>query len=99
MGVPGCPEFAACTPSMDKVRMVLILVRSMFCFTGEMGRGVATLMQYPFESLLSGVRLKISGGRPVLSSRPPFGARSSHSDRCGHFHPVISGASMPFLYA
>src|SRR5208337_3541626 len=30
MGVPGCPELAAWTASMDKVRMVLMQVRSMF---------------------------------------------------------------------
>ena len=30
MGVPGCPEFAACTASMESVRMVLILSRSRF---------------------------------------------------------------------
>ena len=31
MGVPGCPELAACTASMDSVRMVLMLRRSRFC--------------------------------------------------------------------
>ena len=30
MGVPGWPEFAACTPSIDSVRIVLMQVRSMF---------------------------------------------------------------------
>src|SRR5271170_4763409 len=54
MGVPGCPEFAACTPSMDKVRMVLMLVRSMFCFTGEMGGAVAALIQNPFVPAFTG---------------------------------------------
>src|SRR5580693_7894750 len=31
MGVPGWPELAACTASMDNVRMVLMLRRSRFC--------------------------------------------------------------------
>ena len=31
-------------------------------------------------------------------SRLPL-ARSGYSYRCGHLHPLISGMSMPFLYA
>src|SRR5271165_1141935 len=61
MGVPGCPEFAACTPSMESVRMVLILVSSMDggagdcsagdCSTGAVGVSVTALIQDPFAPL------------------------------------------------
>ena len=44
----------AYTPSMESVRMVLILVRSMFCCTGEMGGAVATLIQNPFVPAFTG---------------------------------------------
>src|ERR1700690_3972562 len=50
MGVPGCPESAACTASMHNVRIVLILVESMFCFTGVRGGAVATLIKNPLNS-------------------------------------------------
>jgi len=40
--------------SMDKVRMVLMLTRSMFCSTGVRGGGaVAALIQYPFALLFA----------------------------------------------
>src|SRR5271154_6172265 len=54
MGVPGCPEFAACTASMAKLRMVFMLVRSMCCCAGEMGGAVAALMQNPFVPVFTG---------------------------------------------
>jgi len=34
--------------------MVLMLVRSMFCFTGEMGGAVVALMQSPFVPAFTG---------------------------------------------
>ena len=101
MGVPGCPEFAAWIASMDKVRMVLMLVRSMFCRAGESGGTVATLISKSFRAAVRWQASVVSkeirwpgGGR-----RPPAHARSGHSERYGHLHPVISGVSMPFLYA
>src|SRR5271155_5665647 len=69
MGVPGCPEFAACTASMHNVRMVLMLVKSMFCFTGIRGGAVATLMKNPLNSLAE-LRV-VARGWPILRCRPP----------------------------
>jgi hypothetical protein len=43
MGVPGCPELAACTASIERVRIVFILVRSMLSVAGEIGE-IATLI-------------------------------------------------------
>src|ERR1700740_1439429 len=48
IGVPGCPELAACTASMERVRIVLMLVRSMLSITGEMGDAIAALIESPF---------------------------------------------------
>src|SRR5208282_762445 len=99
MGVPGCPESAAWIASMAKVRMVLMLVKSMFCFTGVRGGAVAMLIQYPFTLPFASRPLLLarkSGGRGG-GRRPPGHASPDHSDRCGHLHPVISGLSMPFL--
>jgi hypothetical protein len=53
MGVPGCPEFAACTPSMERVRMVLILVKSIPGSVGVVVGRAATLMKNPFNSLVN----------------------------------------------
>src|ERR1700740_692568 len=46
IGVPGCPELAACTASMERVRIVLILVRSMLSVAGEKGE-IDTLLWTP----------------------------------------------------
>src|SRR5687767_9246501 len=47
MGVPGCPEFAACTASMDKVRIVLIVNSSIGCPVRARSMGVSTVMSLP----------------------------------------------------
>src|SRR5436189_6458302 len=47
IGVPGCPEFAACTASMDKVRMVLIVNSSIGCPVRARSMGVSTVMSLP----------------------------------------------------
>src|ERR1700691_1682110 len=49
MGVPGCPESAAWTASMARVRMVLILMRSIDSNDGETGEEV--LIQGPFMAV------------------------------------------------
>src|SRR5437588_7474906 len=57
MGVPGCPELACCTASMDKVRMVLMLNRSMSSF---MVRGSLNRVQQYCRLSLTG-----EGCRPL----------------------------------
>src|SRR5215469_1004965 len=47
IGVPGCPEFAVCTASMDSVRIVLMQVRSMFPTAGG-AETVAKVIQKSF---------------------------------------------------
>src|SRR5215469_2116931 len=48
IGVPGCPELAACTPSIERVRIVLMLVVAMSCCNREIEGAVATLIRNPF---------------------------------------------------
>src|SRR5215472_14169798 len=45
MGVPGCPELAACTPSMERVRMVLMLICSIVWPVIRLGDTVAMLIE------------------------------------------------------
>src|SRR5215470_12874918 len=45
IGVPGCPELAACTPSMESVRMVLMLVCSIVSSATELGYTAVVLME------------------------------------------------------
>jgi hypothetical protein len=51
--------------------MVLMLVKSMFCFTGEMGGAVAVLMQSPFMPAVAGRSMeKIVGDRFSSAGHP-----------------------------
>src|SRR5208283_3524177 len=102
MGVPGCPELAAWTPSMESVRMVLTQVRSIVCSTGELGETVAILIenQIPFAASLRRSTLHQTNPRwPVHSCAAIPYIRSGQADCRGQRHPVISGLSMPCLYA
>src|SRR5262249_9755405 len=67
--------------------------------TGEVGGTTVTLMQ----SFRAGFRRRSKLGRgcewPALLRQPLLNTLSNYSDRCGHLHPVISGLSIPFLYA
>src|SRR5271165_678757 len=65
MGVPGCPELAACTASIESVRIVLMLVSSM-PLTGTAGEAVAGAISTPFALTLAVSLLRtnqVSGGR------------------------------------
>src|SRR5208283_2535998 len=83
MGVPGCPELAACTASIESVRIVLMLVRSIPCRTGTTGETVDTAIEDPFALTFAGGLLRTNQGVrwPVcLSPRPPH-ARALKSGR------------------
>src|SRR5258705_4525885 len=61
MGVPGCPDLAACTASMDSVRIVLMASRSRS----------ASLMAPPFG--LAGMTCRLERGHLAEMAQVPRG--------------------------
>src|SRR5271167_4089631 len=102
MGVPGCPELAACTASIESVRIVLMLVRSIPCRTGTTGETVDMAIEDPFALTFAGGLLRtnqVSGGRFAVTPATPRARLKIRPIQYGHVHPVISGLSMPCWYA
>src|SRR5215467_7823300 len=76
MGVPGCPELAACTPSIESVRMVLMLVCSIVCSARELGDTTVVLMKNQ-ESFRAGLGQLVFPRE--IGNGSPLGQRPSHA--------------------
>src|SRR5262245_15250670 len=72
IGVPGWPELAACTASMDRVRMVLMASRSSGDLSLDTVRPVVTVM--------SGAPSREEEEGPVGSVLPPLGVSGGRVD-------------------